>query len=298
MADKKIADTSTPAVPFTAETPATPATPATPVIPTSSFVDLSDLGLSNEELAALSGLDNAVNDFRIPYASLVSKDTREHKKGDIVFADGKVIQGWNGEELEGVSILTFKSVRVYFPTPFNPNNTFVCRSINGRAGHYDGKYAGQECSTCEFSKYPAGGGASPCREQRLLLCTRSDGMMFHIQIGGVGVKEWNSFMSSQMFHLLPQSRIVKGGEPILARFNLTLGVKQVDTANGMFPALQFKVNPDNLFVDVNRLKTNLEILKSYRDLEEKHAETAATATHSAMSHDAEPSSNSVNSDLF
>ena len=50
-------------------------------VPQGGYVDLSELGLSPEEIATLSGLDNATNDFRIPYATLVSKDTKEHKKG-------------------------------------------------------------------------------------------------------------------------------------------------------------------------------------------------------------------------
>jgi hypothetical protein len=165
-------------------------------------------------------------------------------------------------------------------------------------GHTDGKYAGQDCSTCEFSKYPPTGGASPCREQRLLLCTRDDGQVFHMQVGGVGVREWNSFLSSQMFHLLPKSRITPSGSPILGRFNLTLGVKQVDTPNGMFPALSFKPNPSDLFVNTERLKANLDILKSYKDLEERYAETAATATKHSMTIDADATETSANSDLF
>jgi hypothetical protein len=269
-----------------------------PVVNQGGFIDLEALGMSADELASLSGLDGALNDFRIPYATLISKDTREHKKGDVVFSDGKIIRGWSGEELPGISVLTCKTVRVYFPTPFNANNTFICRSIDGYVGYKDGAYPGQECSSCEFSKYPQTGGASPCREQRLLLCTREDGHIFHLQIGGVGVKEWNTFLNSQMLLLLPKSRIVPNGKPILGRFNLTLSVKEVDTPNGMFPALQFKPDPQQLFVSNERLKGNLDLLKTYRDLEERHAETAAVATKHSMAINSESNEVTANSDLF
>jgi hypothetical protein len=221
----------------------------------------------------------------------VSKDTRENRKGDIVFPDGTVLKGADGEQLEGISILAHKTVRVYFPQPFNPNNTFVCRSIDGKTGHSDGKFPGRTCSTCEFAKYPKEGGASPCREQRLLFCTKPDGSMFHLQISGVGVKEWSNFVSSQLSHLLAKH---KPGLPLM--FNLTLGVKQIDTANGMFPAISFKTNPNNLFVSQERFKENIDLAKVYAKIAQQQAETSAGATREFIEADASPSGS--NSDLF
>lgn len=240
-------------------------------------IDLEDLGFSEEDLKALTGLDAIdSSEISIPYATLISKVTREHKVGDIVFPDGTVIHGADGETMTGISVMNIQPVRVYFPTPFNPKNSFICRSLDGKVGAPDGEFAGRTCASCEFSKYPETGGSSPCRDQRLLLCTREDGSLFHLQVGGVGVGVWKKFMSSQVFHLLPKAR------NILGALNVTVGIKMIDTDFGPFPALDFRSDKKKPFHDVSRLKESLTSLKSYQEFATEHAASAANQSRLQM----------------
>lgn len=234
-------------------------------------LNLEELGFSPEDIKALTGLDAIdSSEIRIPYATLISKATRDHEIGDIVFPDGTIIKGRSGGEVaEGISVLKIQPVRVYFPTPFNPKSSYICRSLDGKVGAPDGDYAGTACATCEFAQYPEGGGSSPCRDQRLLLCTNQDGSLFHLQIGGVGVGVWKTFMSAQVFHLLPKVR------NLLGAINVTLGVKMVDTNYGPFPAIDFRVDPKKPVHTADRLKSNLNSLKSYKEFEEFHVSTSA-----------------------
>lgn len=233
-------------------------------------VDLAALGFSEEEIKELSGLDKiGANEIRIPYATLISKKTRDNDVGDVVFADGTVVKGLNDEVAEEISVLKIQPVRVYFPENFNPNNSFICRSLDGIVGAPDGKFAGRACDTCEFAKYPEAGGASPCRDQRLLLCTDKDGALFHLQVGGVGVGVWKSFMSSQVFHLLPKAR------GILGALRVKIGVKMVNTSYGEFPALDFRIDKKKPYHGNARLIANLNSLKSYKEFEDQHIRTAA-----------------------
>lgn len=259
-------------------------------------IDFSDFGFSPEELADLTGLESIdSSEISIPYATLIAKATREHKIGDIVFADGTVVRGGDGETVKGISVLKVQPVRVYFPTPFNPNNTFICRSLDGKVGAEDGKYAGTACAACEFSKYPEAGGASPCREQRLLLCTNEDGALFHLQVSGVGMKVWKKFMSSQAFHQLPKCN------NILGALNVEMFVSMVDTDYGPFPALDFKVDKKEPFHGKERVMNNLTALKSYKEFETTHAKTAADQTRVQMvvgESEQESGGNEKNDELF
>jgi hypothetical protein len=240
-------------------------------------LDLSELGFSDEEIKALTGLDAIdSSEIRIPYATLISKATRDNELGDIVFPDGRVLKGYQGEIAEGISVLSIQPVRVYFPQPFNPNNGFICRSLDGKVGAPDGAYPGQACATCEFSQYPEAGGSSPCRDQRLLLCTNADGSLFHLQVGGVGVGVWKTFMSAQVFHLLPKAK------NLLGALNISFGVKKMDTNFGPFPAIDFRIDPKKPFHPVSRLKSNLNSLKSYKEFENFHVSTAADQTRVQM----------------
>lgn len=240
-------------------------------------IDYADLGFSEEEIKALTGLDNIdSSEIRIPYATLISKQTRDHEVGDIVFPDGEVIRGKAGESIGDISVLSIQPVRVYFPQPFNPNNSFICRSIDGKVGAPDGEYAGRPCIECEFSKYPEAGGASPCRDQRLLLCTKSDGSLFHLQIGGVGVGVWKTFMSAQVFHLLPKVRNIMGA------IRMEMKTKMVDTNYGQFPAIDFTIDTKKPFHTADQIKTNLNSLKAYKEFEEFHVSTAADQTRVQM----------------
>ena len=270
---------------------------AAPPMETSSpfaGLDLSMYGFSDDDLKGLTGLDKInSSEVSIPYAALISKKSRDHNIGDIVFADGKVIKGGDGEVMNGVSILAVQPVRVMFPTPFNPNNSYECRSIDGIKGHVDGKYAGTLCAECEFSKYPEGGGASPCRDQRLLLCTTEEGSLFHLQIGGVGMKVWKAFLSAQAFHLLPKVKQIFGA------LKVSMGVKMVDTpAYGEFPTIDFNIDPKDPFVDQHRLLANLNSLKAYKDFEQEHLESAADASRVQMAVSPEEEGPKQNSALF
>lgn len=264
-------------------------------VPEFAGLDLAELGFSEDELKELTGLDAIdSSEIRIPYATLLQKDTKETSKGDIVLPDGTVVSGLKeGEVVENLAILKIQPVRVYFPTPFSPNNSFICRSIDGKVGAEDGKYAGQSCASCEFAKYPEGGGASPCRDQRLLLCSREDGSLFHLQIGGIGVGEWKQFMSAQLFHLLPKAK------NILGMIKVKMGVKAVDTDFGMFAAIDFQVDPKDPFHNVERVKQNLNSLKSYKEFETDHAKSAATQARIQMAAgEAEQEGSGENSSLF
>lgn len=259
-------------------------------------IDLGALGFSEEDVKTLSGLDAIdSSEIRIPYATLISKVTRDNKVGDIVFADGTTIDGGGGEVVPDISVLKIQPVRVYFPQPFSPKNSYVCRSLDGKVGAPDGEYAGRPCAECEFSKYPEGGGSSPCRDQRLLLCTKADGSLFHLQIGGVGVGVWKTFMSSQVFHLLPKA---KG---ILGFLRMDMRVKMIDTDFGPFPAIDFKIDPKKPFHSKDRLVDNLNALKSYKEFESFHVSTAADQARVQMAageNEQEGEGNEENKTLF
>lgn len=254
--------------------------------------DLTELGFTEEEIAELSGLDSIdSSEISIPYASLISKATKENEIGDIVFPDGTVIKGKNGEVVEKIAILNVQKVRVYFPQPFSPKNTFICRSLDGVVGAPDGDFAGQPCATCEFAKYPEDGGSSPCRDQRLLLCAREDGSLFHLQVAGVGMKVWRKYMSAQVFHMLPKARGIMGA------LNVTIGVTMIDTDYGPFPALDFKVDSKKPFHEPSRLIESLSALKSYKEFIVEHASSAAAQTRVEMAAEEGPATGK-NTELF
>lgn len=258
-------------------------------------LDLQELGFSEEELKELTGLESIdSSEIRIPYATLIQKDSKEYSKGDILFADGTLIKGLKGEVVENIAILKVQPVRVYFPTPFNPNNTYICRSIDGKVGAEDGEYAGRLCASCEFAKYPEAGGASPCRDQRLLLCSREDGSLFHLQISGIGVGVWKQFMSAQLFHLLPKAK------NILGMIKVKMAVKAEETNFGMFAAIDFRVDPKDPFHNPDRIRQNLNSLKSYKEFETDHAKSAANQARIQMAagEAEQDAGNGVNKSLF
>lgn len=256
-------------------------------------IDLSEYGFSDDELEALTGMESLdSSEISIPYATLIAKATREHEIGDIVFPDGSIMKGAKGETIKGLSVLNVQPVRVYFPQPFSPKNTFICRSLDGKVGAPDGKYAGRECAACEFSKYPEGGGSSPCRDQRLLLCTKEDGSLFHLQVAGVGVRVWKDFMSGHAMKFLPKVR------HILGALNIEIGVKMVDTDYGPFPAVEFQSIVTDPFHSQERIIENLTLLKTYKEFSKEHAASAADQTRVQMAVDEGPVASGENSEMF
>lgn len=252
---------------------------------------LTDYGFSNEELESLTGMENVdSSDIAIPYATLMSKDGTEFKKGDLVLPGGKVIHGWDGEFLENVSILNIQPVRVYFPSPFKPTNSFVCRSLDGKVGAPGTEYEGRACATCEFAQYPEEGGASPCRDQRLLLCATEDSV-FQIIVAGVGMKVFRSFMTQQLLTTLPK---VKN---LWLALNLRLSVSTVETDFGPFPALNFELDSKNPINSNDLIINRLELLKSYKEFAIEHFDSAAqqSAVQMAVSEEEEVGENS---DMF
>jgi hypothetical protein len=251
--------------------------------------DITQLGFSIEELEELTGLDDLdPNDFQIPYAKLYSKDTAERAKGDIEFPNKTVIHGADGEVMENVTVLKWRSVRVMFPEPFKKSNTFICRSLDGKVGAPDGKYAGTPCATCEFAQYPEGGGASACRDQRLLLCTLDDGTLFHMLVSGISVKPFRkSFLSSEVQRGLREVKN-KYRAKMMAGVNVTMGVEMETTDNGVFPRLELRVPAGNEVHSPERLKANLEQFSDYKDFEGEAVASAATfAQYEQGEHDTE-----------
>jgi hypothetical protein len=247
-------------------------------------LDLTAFGFSAEELGGLSGL-NELNptDITIPYASMTKKIKTDYALGDFEFADGtKVALGDEETTIDNISILQVMNVRVMFPDKFKASNSFICRSLDGKVGAKGSEYEGRSCDTCEFSKYPEEGGASPCRDQRLLLCAREDGSMFHLQVHGVDIKEWKSFLSSQIMHLLP---IVKRklGVEMIGAIKVSISCKMVTTEYGPFPALRFKVDPKDAFFDNDTILRNAQSLSSYNNFyKQESLESAAHQTQANM----------------
>lgn len=238
---------------------------------------LEELGYTADDLAELTGMDNLdSSDVIIPYATLINKDgDANNPKGNLILPGGQVIKGFPtpdgeaGEYLEGVSILNIQPVRVYFPEKFNANNSYICRSTDGRTGT-DGEYAGRACSECEFAKYPEEGGASPCRDQRLLLCATKD-TVFQLIISGVGMRVFREFISQQMMKTLPS---VKN---LWLALNLDLHIKVVETENGKFAAPHFVLNEKSPINDRDTIQEHITLLKSYKEYAVENAATAATA---------------------
>lgn len=259
---------------------------------------LDDLGFTAEELAEVTGMDNLkASDISIPYATLMSKDSDSYAKGDIVLPNGDVIKGWTEEgkkagRIEGITILNIQPVRIMFPSPFKPTNSYICRSIDGEVGAPDGEYAGQACATCEFAQYPEGGGASPCRDQRLLLCATED-QVFQIIVGGVGMKVFRNFMTQQLLHSLPKVR------NLWLALNLNLSVSRVETDFGPFPALNFELDKKKPINDGETIKDHIGLLKSYKEFATEHFDSAAQAAGMQMAAGEESGEGSgENTDLF
>ena len=169
----------------------------------------------------------------------------------------------------------FHTVRVFFPEKYDPGDSYICRSRDAIVGAPDGAYAGRQCATCEFAKYPENGGASPCREQKLLLCTLPDGTLFQYLVSGVGVGEFKTqFISTELQKGLRYSQ-KKWKRPIMAALNLTLSIKEKETPNGMVAVPVFTVNKDEPLVSTGRLNENLAAFKSYKTFEEEAIDSAA-----------------------
>lgn len=239
--------------------------------------DLESLGFDVEELDHLSGLESInASDIRVPYGKMYAKVQKGRKLGDIELPDGTVYEGANGEMLTELSILKIQTVRVMFPQPFSPKNTFICRSLDGKYGAEDGKYPGQPCATCEFAQYPEDGGASPCREQLLLLCTLPDKTLFYFLVSGIGVSEFKkTFMSVEMMRglSLVKKKLKKN---VLGALNITMSVQFEDTDYGEFPKPIFRVDKEKPLVNQERLVANLEAYQSYKEFEDEAVATAAT----------------------
>jgi hypothetical protein len=253
--------------------------------------DLSDFGFDIDELDDLSGIDSInASDIRVPYGKIYAKAANGRKVGDIELPDGTVIAGGEGEILDGISILKVQPVRVMFPQPFKPKNTFICRSFDGKTGANEeqSKYAGHNCATCDFSKFPEEGGSSPCREQQLLLCTDKEGSMFYLLVSGIGVGEFKrTFLSVEMMKGL---RLVKKQlkKSVLAALNLTVSIEFQETDFGPFPKPIFRVNKEQPLVNKERLIMNLEAYSGFKEFEDEAVATAATfAQHEQGEHEVE-----------
>lgn len=241
--------------------------------------DFDSLGFDMDELDGLSGLEgiNAA-DIRIQYGKWwpVTKDGKT--AGDLELPDGTILHLAQGEVLKGVSLLKPQTVRVMFPQPYRPTNTFTCRSLDGKTGAADGEYAGRTCADCEFSKYPEGGGSSPCREQILLLLTLEDNSMFHLLVSGLSVGDYKrQFLSIEMMKYMSAVKKAMRGKGVLAALNLTASYGEVKTQDyGMKPVLQLRVDKDQPVNAFPRIKANLDAYSSYREFEKEAIETAAT----------------------
>lgn len=262
--------------------------------------NLDELGFELDELDELSGIESInASDIRVPYGKFYAKIATDRAVGDIELPDGQILNLLNGGVLEGISILKIQPVRVYFPQPYKKNNTFICRSFDSKVGAPDGEYAGHDCASCEFSKYPVDGGSSPCREQQLLLCTLADGTMFYILVSGLSVGEFKrGFMSVEMMKGL---RAVKKQlkRSVLAALNITATAEMVNTDNGPFPKLIFRVDKEKPLVSKDRLVANLEAYSGYKEFEEEAVATAATfAQHEQGEHDAAEGSTGQNAEMF
>lgn len=263
--------------------------------------DLSELGFDLDELDGLSGLESInSSDIRVPYGKMYSKIADGKDLGDIELPDGTIIKGKAGEALSGVSILKIQSVRVYFPQPFKKNNTYICRSLDGKAGANESQsqYAGRVCETCEFSKFPEDGGSSPCREQILLTCTLADGTLFHFLVAGISVSEFKrSFMSVEMMKGLALVK-KKIKRQILGALNINVSVEMQNTDYGPFPKLVFRVDKDQPLVSIGRLSANLESYSSYKEFEQENVATATTFAQSEQGEHEAEGSTGANADMF
>lgn len=249
------------------------------VIDSEDELDFEGLGYDLDELDGLSGFESInSSDIRVPFGKFwaVTKDGRT--AGDIELPDGTIIHGGQGEVLEGLSILKPQTVRVMFPQPYKPTNTYICRSLDGKKGAEDGKYANTPCANCEFSVYPEDGGASPCREQILLLCTLEDNTLFHLLVSGMSVRDWKKqFLSVEMMKNMALVKKALKGKAVLAALNITVGVGEEKTKDfGMKPVIQFRVDKDQPLNSMARIKANLDAYSSYKEFEQEAVETAAT----------------------
>lgn len=249
--------------------------------------NFDSLGFDMDELDGLSGLEGInASDIRVPFGKFwaVTKDGRE--AGDMELPDGTIVKLGKGEELRGLSILKPQTVRVMFPANYKSSNTYICRSLDGKKGadEESSEYSGRDCAGCEFSKYPEDGGASPCREQVLLLCTLEDNTLFHLLVSGMSVGDWKrSFLSVEMMRSMALVKKAMKGKGVLAALNLVVSAREENTDYGQKPVFQFRVDKDQPLNTFARIKANLDAYSSYKEFEQEAIETAATFAQTEQS---------------
>ena len=261
-------------------------------------LNLAELGLSADDLAGMSGIDNVkANDIKIPEAKLVKKATKEYDMGDIILPDGRVIKGLEGETIKNFCVVNIQETRVMFPEKYVKGNRFICRSFDNEVGADDGEYAGRECASCPFSKFE-NGEPSKCKYQLLLLCTMEDESIFYITINGVNVSPFKKeFYSTEMLYGMPFVKKALGGLFILGAMNLELAVKLQDTDNGEIPIYSLKVNRDQQTVDGERFKMNMEKFSDYKTFADEAMRSTASMVQDDESRQEETSSGK-NAGLF
>lgn len=263
--------------------------------------DFDSLGYDLDALDGLTGLETInASDIRVPYGKFwaVTKDGRI--AGDLELPDGTVINLLkDGNVLKGFSILKPQTVRVMFPQPYRPTNSYTCRSLDGKVGAPDGEYAGHDCASCEFSKYPEEGGSSPCREQILLLCTLDDNTMFHVLVSGMSVGDYKkSFLSVEMMKYMALVKKAMKGRGVLAALNLIISAREENTDFGMKPVLQIRVDKEQPLNTPARIKANLDAYSSYKEFEQEAIETAATFARTEQTEYADNEAAGENNGMF
>lgn len=265
--------------------------------------DFDSMGFSDEELDGLTGLEGInASDIRVPYGKFwaVTKDGRI--AGDLELPDGTVLKLQNGEVLKRLAILKAQTVRVMFPEPYRPANTYICRSLDGTHGADEetSEYAGRACASCEFSKYPEDGGAPKCREQILLLCTLDDSSMFHILVSGLSVGDWKKkFLSVEMMKHMAAVKKAMKGRGVMGALNIEASYGETKTEDfGMKPVIQFRVNKEQPLHPWPRIKANLDAFIAYKEFEKEAVETASTFARTEQSEYAEDGIGGENANMF
>ena len=93
-----------------------------------------------------------------------------------------------------------------------------------------------------------------------------------MQIGGVGMKPFRSFLTQQLFGALGKVR------NLLPALKFDLEVETIETDFGPFPALRFKTNPKDWRNSKEDIVNHLSTLKAYKEVAVQHFDTAASAS--------------------
>lgn len=232
--------------------------------------NLAGLDIPDDLMAQASGIES-YRDTRlidIPYLKFKNSDTKEHRSGDFIFPDGSIVHGGLGQTIE-IAILQVQRPRVMFPEYDAKNaegNSPICRSFDGEMGDPNMTYAGQNCKTCQFSKWGKNKEKPACSEQRRILIRRLNGdgteEYYYVSMKGSNISPFDNFIKEELKKYAPK---LPNGEP----FSLAVKVKmkmdrvEAEAYNKMVPIISFEIDPKDPYLTEQQRQETSDYFVTY-----------------------------------